>query len=68
MSNGMYAKQICAVFSIDSSFLGRWQLFIGTVGAWLSFRALLRYVTVTLSPLNVTSEFRSKFSLSSRLI
>ena len=44
-----------AVFGIDSSFLCRLQLSLSTVRARFSFRALLRHVTITLSPLQVKS-------------
>ena len=39
-------KKNCAVFSVDSSFFCRIQLSIGSVGTRLSFRALLRHVTI----------------------
>ena len=57
------SKDNCTVFSIDSSFLYRLQLSMGTVGAQLSFRALLHHVTITLSPLQVMSLVNSEASL-----
>ena len=61
------SKKNCAMFSINSSFLCRLQLSIGTVGAQLSFRALLRHVTITLSPFQVMSLASSEESLVSVL-
>ena len=49
------SKEKGAAFSIDSNFLCRLQLFIGTTEARISFRPLLRHVTITLSPLQVMS-------------
>ena len=67
MAIGLYPKKNCAMFSINSSFLCRLQLSIGTVGARLSFRALLRHVTMTLSPFQVMSLASSEESLVSVL-
>ena len=56
MAIGLYAKKKnSAVFGNDSSFLCRLQLSLSTVRARFSFRALLRHVTITLSPLQVMS-------------
>ena len=56
-------KKNSAVFGIDSSFLCRLQLSLSTVRARFSFRALLRHVIITLSPLQVMSLSSSEVNI-----